>query len=170
MPLTIYSSDGQVIGVYGEQRREFDQNRRLPKIFERRRDCRRRQTLLRSLGRRRFGAWRAAIGNVMAAAFNPVPVRLRNRLLKLLPEQRAFVHPKIQRSPVGPQNRAVFEQRQDFGAVISTKSIWVNALWFRICSPNLFQQNVNELTLAEAAMLAGFAQSPFRLQSDCKPT
>ena len=34
MPLTIYSSDGQVIGVYGEQRREFTKIGDFPKILK----------------------------------------------------------------------------------------------------------------------------------------
>ena len=34
MPLTIYSSDGQVIGVYGEQRREFPNIGDFPKILK----------------------------------------------------------------------------------------------------------------------------------------
>ena len=34
MPLTIYSSDGQVIGVYGEQRREFTKIGDFPKVLK----------------------------------------------------------------------------------------------------------------------------------------
>lgn len=82
MPLTIYSSDGQVIGVYGEQRREFTKIGDFPKILK--------DAVIAAEDKRFYDHWgvdvwgvaRAAIGNVMAAAFNPAPVRLRNRLPK----------------------------------------------------------------------------------------
>ena len=34
MPLTIYSADGQIIGVYGEQRREFTKINDFPDILK----------------------------------------------------------------------------------------------------------------------------------------
>ena len=111
MPLTIYSSDGQVIGVYGEQRREFTKIGDFPKFED---------AVIAAEDKRFYDHWgvdvwgvaRAAIGNVMAGGVQSGASTITQQVAKnfYLSSERSFTR-KIQRSTVGLQNRAVFKQK-----------------------------------------------------------
>lgn len=94
MPLTIYSSDGQVIGVYGEQRREFTKIGDFPKVLK--------NAVIAAEDKRFYDHWGVDVLGCGACRDRQCHGRRRSircqydyatGCQKLLPEQRAFVHP-----------------------------------------------------------------------------
>ncbi|MCI3999598.1 transglycosylase domain-containing protein, partial [Klebsiella pneumoniae] len=68
MPLTIYSADGEVIGMYGEQRREFTKIGDFPEVLRNAVIAAEDKRFYRHWGVDVWGVARAAVGNVVSGS------------------------------------------------------------------------------------------------------
>ena len=137
MPLTIYSSDGQVIGVYGEQRREFTKIGDFPKILK--------DAVIAAEDKRFYDHWGVDVWGVARRNRQRHSRRCSIRCQYdyatgcqnfYLSSERSFTR-KFSEALLAYKIEQSLSKDKILGCT-STKSIWVNALMV-FCRPNLFQ-------------------------------
>ena len=161
MPLTIYSSDGQVIGVYGEQRREFTKIGDFPKILK--------DAVIAAEDKRFYDHWgvdvwgvaRAAIGNVMAGGVQSGASTITQQVAKnfYLSSERSFTR-KFNEALLAYKIEQSLSKDKILELYFNQIYLGQRAYGFASAAQIYFNKNVNELTLAEAAMLAGLPKAP----------
>ena len=161
MPLTIYSSDGQVIGVYGEQRREFTKIGDFPKILK--------DAVIAAEDKRFYDHWgvdvwgvaRAVIGNVMAGGVQSGASTITQQVAKnfYLSSERSFTR-KFNEALLAYKIEQSLSKDKILELYFNQIYLGQRAYGFASAAQIYFNKNVNELTLAEAAMLAGLPKAP----------
>lgn len=161
MPLTIYSSDGQVIGVYGEQRREFTKIGDFPKILK--------DAVIAAEDKRFYDHWgvdvwgvaRAAIGNVMAGGVQSGASTITQQVAKnfYLSSERSFTR-KFNEALLAYKIEQSLSKDKILELYFNQIYLGQRAYGFASAAQIYFNKNVNDLTLAEAAMLAGLPKAP----------
>ena len=161
MPLTIYSSDGQVIGIYGEQRREFTKISDFPKILK--------DAVIAAEDKRFYDHWgvdvwgvaRAAIGNVMAGGVQSGASTITQQVAKnfYLSSERSFTR-KFNEALLAYKIEQSLSKDKILELYFNQIYLGQRAYGFASAAQIYFNKNVNELTLAEAAMLAGLPKAP----------
>lgn len=161
MPLTIYSSDGQVIGVYGEQRREFTKIGDFPKILK--------DAVIAAEDKRFYEHWgvdvwgvaRAAIGNVMAGGVQSGASTITQQVAKnfYLSSERSFTR-KFNEALLAYKIEQSLSKDKILELYFNQIYLGQRAYGFASAAQIYFNKNVNDLTLAEAAMLAGLPKAP----------
>lgn len=161
MPLTIYSSDGQVIGVYGEQRREFTKIGDFPKVLK--------NAVIAAEDKRFYDHWgvdvwgvaRAAIGNVMAGGVQSGASTITQQVAKnfYLSSERSFTR-KFNEALLAYKIEQSLSKDKILELYFNQIYLGQRAYGFASAAQIYFNKNVNELTLAEAAMLAGLPKAP----------
>ena len=161
MPLTIYSSDGQVIGIYGEQRREFTKIGDFPKVLK--------NAVIAAEDKRFYDHWgvdvwgvaRAAIGNVMAGGVQSGASTITQQVAKnfYLSSERSFTR-KFNEALLAYKIEQSLSKDKILELYFNQIYLGQRAYGFASAAQIYFNKNVNELTLAEAAMLAGLPKAP----------
>ena len=161
MPLTIYSSDGQVIGIYGEQRREFTKISDFPKILK--------DAVIAAEDKRFYDHWgvdvwgvaRATIGNVMAGGVQSGASTITQQVAKnfYLSSERSFTR-KFNEALLAYKIEQSLSKDKILELYFNQIYLGQRAYGFASAAQIYFNKNVNELTLAEAAMLAGLPKAP----------
>ena len=161
MPLTIYSSDGQVIGIYGEQRREFTKISDFPKILK--------DAVIAAEDKRFYDHWgvdvwgvaRAMIGNVMAGGVQSGASTITQQVAKnfYLSSERSFTR-KFNEALLAYKIEQSLSKDKILELYFNQIYLGQRAYGFASAAQIYFNKNVNELTLAEAAMLAGLPKAP----------
>ena len=161
MPLTIYSADGEVIGIYGEQRREFTKIGDFPEVL--------RNAVIAAEDKRFYQHWgvdvwgvaRAVVGNIVAGGVQSGASTITQQVAKnfYLSSEKTFTRKfneallayKIEQSLIKDKILELYFNQIYLGQ---------RAYGFASAAQIYFNKDVKELTLAEAAMLAGLPKAP----------
>lgn len=161
MPLMIYSKDGQLIGVYGEERRSFISIDQFPDNLK--------NAVLAAEDKRFYDHWgvdligvaRAALSNFRSGKIESGASTITQQVARtfFLTNERSFKRKfyealmayKIERSLTKDQILELYFNQIYLGQ---------RAYGFKAASHAYFNKPVQELSLAEASMLAGLPKAP----------
>lgn len=160
MPLTVYSADGQIIGVYGEQRREFTKIGDFPKVLK--------DAVIAAEDKRFYDHWgvdvvgvaRAAIGNVVAGGLQSGASTITQQVAKnfYLSNERTFTR-KFNEALLAYKIEQTLSKDQILELYFNQIYLGQRAYGFASAAQIYFNKNVKDLTLAEASMLAGLPKA-----------
>ncbi|WP_373823945.1 transglycosylase domain-containing protein, partial [Neisseria dentiae] len=155
MPLTVYSSDGEVIGVYGEERRSFTKISDFPQVLK--------DAVVAAEDKRFYDHWgvdvigvmRAAVGNltggVQSGASTITQQVARNFYLS---NERTFTR-KFNEALLAYKIEQSLSKDQILELYFNQIYLGQRAYGFAAASRIYFNKDVKDLTLAEATILAG---------------
>ena len=161
MPLTIYSADGEVIGIYGEQRREFTKIGDFPEIL--------RNAVIAAEDKRFYQHWgvdvwgvaRAAVDNVVAGGVQSGASTITQQVAKnfYLSSEKTFTR-KFNEALLAYKIEQSLSKDKILELYFNQIYLGQRAYGFASAAQIYFNKDVKELTLAEAAMLAGLPKAP----------
>lgn len=161
MPLTVYSSDGQVIGVYGEERREFTKIEDFPKILK--------DAVIAAEDKRFYDHWgvdvigvaRAVIGNLVAGGVQSGASTITQQVAKnfYLSSERTFTR-KFNEALLAYKIEQSLSKDQILELYFNQIYLGQRAYGFTSAAQIYFNKKVKDLSLAEASMLAGLPKAP----------
>lgn len=161
MPLTIYSADGEVIGIYGEQRREFTKIGDFPKVL--------RNAVIAAEDKRFYQHWgvdvwgvaRAAVDNVVAGGVQSGASTITQQVAKnfYLSSEKTFTR-KFNEALLAYKIEQSLSKDKILELYFNQIYLGQRAYGFASAAQIYFNKDVRELTLAEAAMLAGLPKAP----------
>ena len=161
MPLTIYSADGEVIGIYGEQRREFTKIGDFPEIL--------RNAVIAAEDKRFYQHWgvdvwgvaRAAVDNVVAGGVQSGASTITQQVAKnfYLSSEKTFTR-KFNEALLAYKIEQSLSKDKILELYFNQIYLGQRAYGFASAAQIYFNKDVRELTLAEAAMLAGLPKAP----------
>ncbi|MDO5687125.1 MAG: penicillin-binding protein 1A [Neisseria sp.] len=161
MPLMIYSSDDKLIGVYGEERRSFTKIDDFPLILK--------HAVIAAEDKRFYDHWgvdttgviRAAVGNVISGKIESGASTITQQVARnfFLTREQTFTRKfnealmayKIERSLTKDQILELYFNQIYLGQ---------RAYGFAAAAQAYFNKPVQDLSIAEAAMLAGLPKAP----------
>ena len=161
MPLTIYSADGEVIGIYGEQRREFTKIGDFPEVL--------RNAVIAAEDKRFYQHWgvdvwgvaRAAVDNVVAGGVQSGASTITQQVAKnfYLSSEKTFTR-KFNEALLAYKIEQSLSKDKILELYFNQIYLGQRAYGFASAAQIYFNKDVKELTLAEAAMLAGLPKAP----------
>ena len=161
MPLTIYSADGEVIGIYGEQRREFTKIGDFPEAL--------RNAVIAAEDKRFYQHWgvdvwgvaRAAVDNVVAGGVQSGASTITQQVAKnfYLSSEKTFTR-KFNEALLAYKIEQSLSKDKILELYFNQIYLGQRAYGFASAAQIYFNKDVRELTLAEAAMLAGLPKAP----------
>lgn len=161
MPLTVYSSDGQVIGVYGEERREFTKIEDFPKVLK--------DAVIAAEDKRFYDHWgvdvvgvaRAVVGNVVAGGVQSGASTITQQVAKnfYLSSERTFTR-KFNEALLAYKIEQSLSKDQILELYFNQIYLGQRAYGFTSAAQIYFNKKVKDLSLAEATMLAGLPKAP----------
>ena len=161
MPLTIYSADGEVIGIYGEQRREFTKIGDFPEVL--------RNAVIAAEDKRFYQHWgvdvwgvaRAAVDNVVAGGVQSGASTITQQVAKnfYLSSEKTFTR-KFNEALLAYKIEQSLSKDKILELYFNQIYLGQRAYGFASAAQIYFNKDVRELTLAEAAMLAGLPKAP----------
>lgn len=161
MPLTVYSSDGQVIGLYGEERREFTKIEDFPKVLK--------DAVIAAEDKRFYDHWgvdvigvaRAVVGNLVAGGVQSGASTITQQVAKnfYLSSERTFTR-KFNEALLAYKIEQSLSKDQILELYFNQIYLGQRAYGFTSAAQIYFNKNVKDLTLAEATMLAGLPKAP----------
>ncbi|WP_314367504.1 penicillin-binding protein 1A [Neisseria cinerea] len=161
MPLTIYSADGEVIGIYGEQRREFTKIGDFPEAL--------RNAVIAAEDKRFYQHWgvdvwgvaRAAVDNVVAGGVQSGASTITQQVAKnfYLSSEKTFTR-KFNEALLAYKIEQSLSKDKILELYFNQIYLGQRAYGFASAAQIYFNKDVKELTLAEAAMLAGLPKAP----------
>lgn len=161
MPLTIYSADGEVIGIYGEQRREFTKIGDFPEIL--------RNAVIAAEDKRFYQHWgvdvwgvaRAVVGNIVAGGVQSGASTITQQVAKnfYLSSEKTFTR-KFNEALLAYKIEQSLSKDKILELYFNQIYLGQRAYGFASAAQIYFNKDVKELTLAEAAMLAGLPKAP----------
>ena len=161
MFLTVYSADGQIIGVYGEQRREFTKIGDFPKVLK--------DAVIAAEDKRFYDHWGvdvvgvacAVIGNVVAGGLQSGASTITQQVAKnfYLSNERTFTR-KFNEALLAYKIEQTLSKDQILELYFNQIYLGQRAYGFASAAQIYFNKNVKDLTLAEASMLAGLPKAP----------
>lgn len=161
MPLTVYSADEKVIGVYGEQRRAFTKIENFPLILK--------NAVIAAEDKRFYNHWgvdvagvlRAAIGNLSAGGVKSGASTITQQVAKnfYLTNERTFTR-KFNEALLAYKIEQSLSKDQILELYFNQIYLGQRSYGFAAASQVYFNKNVQDLTLAEAAILAGLPKAP----------
>ena len=161
MPLTIYSADGEVIGIYGEQRREFTKIGDFPEIL--------RNAVIAAEDKRFYQHWgvdvwgvaRAAVDNVVAGGVQSGASTITQQVAKnfYLSSEKTFTR-KFNEALLAYKIEQSLSKDKILELYFNQIYLGQRAYGFASAAQIYFNKDVKDLTLAEAAMLAGLPKAP----------
>lgn len=161
MPLTIYSSDGEVIGIYGEQRREFTKIGDFPEVL--------RNAVIAAEDKRFYQHWgvdvwgvaRAVVGNIVAGGVQSGASTITQQVAKnfYLSSEKTFTR-KFNEALLAYKIEQSLSKDKILELYFNQIYLGQRAYGFASAAQIYFNKDVRELTLAEAAMLAGLPKAP----------
>ena len=161
MPLTIYSADGQIIGVYGEQRREFTKINDFPDILKNAVIAAEDKRFYEHWGVDVWGIARAAISNIVAGGVQSGASTITQQVAKnfYLSSERTFTR-KFNEALLAYKIEQSLSKDKILELYFNQIYLGQRAYGFTSAAQIYFNKNVKDLTLAEAAMLAGLPKAP----------
>ncbi|WP_434803016.1 penicillin-binding protein 1A [Neisseria montereyensis] len=160
MPLTVYSSDGEVIGVYGEERRSFTKITDFPKVLKNAVIAAEDKRFYEHWGVDTIGVIRAAIGNmtggVQSGASTITQQVARNFYLS---NERTFTR-KFNEALLAYKIEKSLTKDQILELYFNQIYLGQRAYGFASAARIYFNKDVRDLTLAEATILAGLPKAP----------
>lgn len=161
MPLTIYSADGEVIGIYGEQRREFTEIGDFPEVL--------RNAVIAAEDKRFYQHWgvdvwgvaRAAVDNVVAGGVQSGASTITQQVAKnfYLSSEKTFTR-KFNEALLAYKIEQSLSKDKILELYFNQIYLGQRAYGFASAAQIYFNKDVKGLTLAEAAMLAGLPKAP----------
>ncbi|WP_424775946.1 penicillin-binding protein 1A [Neisseria cinerea] len=161
MPLTIYSADGEVIGIYGEQRREFTKIGDFPEVL--------RNAVIAAEDKRFYQHWgvdvwgvaRAVVGNIVAGGVQSGASTITQQVAKnfYLSSEKTFTR-KFNEALLAYKIEQSLSKDKILELYFNQIYLGQRAYGFASAAQIYFNKDVRELTLAEAAMLAGLPKAP----------
>ena len=161
MPLTIYSADGEVIGIYGEQRREFTKIGDFPEVW--------RNAVIAAEDKRFYQHWgvdvwgvaRAVVGNIVAGGVQSGASTITQQVAKnfYLSSEKTFTR-KFNEALLAYKIEQSLSKDKILELYFNQIYLGQRAYGFASAAQIYFNKDVRELTLAEAAMLAGLPKAP----------
>ena len=161
MPLTIYSADGEVIGIYGEQRREFTKIGDFPEVL--------RNAVIAAEDKRFYQHWgvdvwgvaRAAVGNIVSGSMQSGASTITQQVAKnfYLSSEKTFTR-KFNEALLAYKIEQSLSKDKILELYFNQIYLGQRAYGFASAAQIYFNKDVKELTLAEAAMLAGLPKAP----------
>ena len=161
MPLTVYSADGQIIGVYGEQRREFTKINDFPDILKNAVIAAEDKRFYEHWGVDLWGITRAAISNIVAGGVQSGASTITQQVAKnfYLSSERTFTR-KFNEALLAYKIEQSLSKDKILELYFNQIYLGQRAYGFASAAQIYFNKNVKDLTLAEAAMLAGLPKAP----------
>ena len=161
MPLTIYSADGQIIGVYGEQRREFTKIKDFPDTLKNAVIAAEDKRFYEHWGVDVWGITRAAISNIVAGGVQSGASTITQQVAKnfYLSSERTFTR-KFNEALLAYKIEQSLSKDKILELYFNQIYLGQRAYGFASAAQIYFNKNVKDLTLAEAAMLAGLPKAP----------
>ena len=161
MPLIIYSADGEVIGIYGEQRREFTKIGDFPEVL--------RNAVIAAEDKRFYQHWgvdvwgvaRAVVGNIVAGGVQSGASTITQQVAKnfYLSSEKTFTR-KFNEALLAYKIEQSLSKDKILELYFNQIYLGQRAYGFASAAQIYFNKDVRELTLAEAAMLAGLPKAP----------
>ena len=161
MPLTVYSSDGQVIGLYGEERRNFTKIKDFPKVLK--------DAVIAAEDKRFYEHWgvdvlgvaRALIGNVVSGGVQSGASTITQQVAKnfYLSNERTFSR-KFNEALLAYKIEQSMSKDQILELYFNQIYLGQRAYGFAAAAQIYYNKNVKDLTLGEASMLAGLPKAP----------
>lgn len=161
MPLIIYSADGEVIGIYGEQRREFTKIGDFPEVL--------RNAVIAAEDKRFYQHWgvdvwgvaRAVVGNIVAGGVQSGASTITQQVAKnfYLSSEKTFTR-KFNEALLAYKIEQSLSKDKILELYFNQIYLGQRAYGFASAAQIYFNKDVKELTLAEAAMLAGLPKAP----------
>lgn len=161
MPLTIYSADNQVIGLYGEERREFTRIEDFPKVLKDAVIAAEDKRFYEHWGVDVVGVFRALIGNVVAGGVQSGASTITQQVAKnfYLSSERTFTR-KFNEALLAYKIEQSLSKDQILELYFNQIYLGQRAYGFASAAQIYFNKNVKDLSLAEASMLAGLPKAP----------
>lgn len=161
MPLTIYSSDGKLIGMYGEERRAFTKIDEFPPILI--------NAVIAAEDKRFYQHWgvdvtgvaRALIGNFRAGGVQSGASTITQQVARnfYLTNERSYRR-KFNEALLAYKIEQSLSKQQILELYFNQIYLGQRAYGFAAASQIYFNKPVKELTLAEATILAGLPKAP----------
>lgn len=160
MPLTVYSSDGKLIGMYGEERRSFTKINDFPKVLKDAVVAAEDKRFYEHWGVDVLGVLRAAVSNmtggVQSGASTITQQVARNFYLS---NERTFTR-KFNEALLAYKIEQSLTKDQILELYFNQIYLGQRAYGFAAASRIYFNKDVKDLTLAEASILAGLPKAP----------
>ena len=161
MPLTVYSSDGKVIGVYGEERRSFTKIEDFPKVLKNAVIAAEDKRFYEHWGVDLTGVLRAAIGNLTSGSVQSGASTITQQVAKnfFLSSERTFTR-KFNEALLAYKIEQSLTKDQILELYFNQIYLGQRAYGFAAASKIYFNKDVKDLDLAEATILAGLPKAP----------
>ena len=161
MPLTIYSADGEVIGIYGEQRREFTKIGDFPEVLRNAAIAAEDKRFYQHWGVDVWGVARAVVGNIVAGGVQSGASTITQQVAKnfYLSSEKTFTR-KFNEALLAYKIEQSLSKDKILELYFNQIYLGQRAYGFASAAQIYFNKDVKELTLAEAAMLAGLPKAP----------
>ncbi len=161
MPLTIYSSDGKIIGMYGEERRSFTKINDFPQNLKNAVIAAEDQRFYQHWGVDVLGVARAIIGNITSGGVQSGASTITQQVAKnfYLSNERTFTR-KFNEALLAYKIEQSLSKDQILELYFNQIYLGQRAYGFAAAAQIYFNKPVQELTLAEASMLAGLPKAP----------
>ncbi|MBQ9259757.1 MAG: penicillin-binding protein 1A [Neisseriaceae bacterium] len=161
MPLMIYSSDGQLIGTYGEERRSFTAIEDFPPVLKNAVIAAEDKRFYEHWGVDTIGVVRALISNFRAGRTVSGASTITQQVAKnfFLTNERSFER-KFNEALMAYKIERSLSKDQILELYFNHIYLGQRAYGFSSAAQAYFNKSVSELDLAEAAMLAGLPKAP----------
>lgn len=160
MPLTIYSSDGKLIGLYGEERRAFTKIEDFPKILK--------DAVIAAEDKRFYSHWGVDVIGVARAAVNNLSGGVRSGASTItqqvarnffLTNEQTFTR-KFNEALLAYKIEQALNKDQILELYFNHIYLGQRAYGFASASRIYFNKPAEKLSLAEATILAGLPKAP----------
>lgn len=160
MPLTVYSSDGKVIGMYGEERRSFTKIKDFPKVLK--------DAVVAAEDKRFYEHWGVDVVGIMRAAVSNLTGGVQSGASTItqqvarnfyLSNERTFTR-KFNEALLAYKIEQSLTKDQILELYFNQIYLGQRAYGFAAAARVYFNKDVKDLTLAEASILAGLPKAP----------
>ncbi|QMT32328.1 penicillin-binding protein 1A [Alysiella filiformis] len=169
-PLTIYSSDGVIIGTYGDERREFRNINEFPQNLK--------NAVLAAEDKRFYEHWgvdvigvaRAIIGNLTGGVRSGASTITQQVARNFYLTNEQTITRKFNEALLAYKIERTLTKDQILELYFNQIYLGQRAYGFAAASKIYFNKNVQDLTLAEATILAGLPKAPSAFNPIVNPT
>ncbi|HFC8519014.1 penicillin-binding protein 1A [Neisseria weaveri] len=161
MPLMVYSSDGKLIGIYGEERRSFTKISDFPQVLK--------DAVIAAEDKRFYEHWgvdvmgvlRAVAGNVASGSVQSGASTITQQVAKnfYLTNERTFTR-KFNEALLAYKIEQSLTKDQILELYFNQIYLGQRAYGFTAAAQIYFNKKVKDLTLAESSILAGLPKAP----------
>ncbi|MBR6026200.1 MAG: penicillin-binding protein 1A [Neisseriaceae bacterium] len=170
MPLMIYSADGQLIGVYGEERRSFTPIDKFPDVLVYAVIAAEDKRFYEHWGVDLIGVARAALSNLHSGKIESGASTITQQVARnfFLTNERSFTR-KFNEALMAYKIERSLSKAQILELYFNQIYLGQRSYGFAAASRAYFNKPVSELDIAEAAMLAGLPKAPSAFNPKVNP-